>query len=637
MNKAHKFSSLFIVLFILVGSAAPAMFVGFADTSFEPVDAHQVSATNYQVTINNLNRLMAFNDDDFQFIVRNGSLPLNNAWVRLYDNTTMNLEYQGFTDGNGKVNITNVDVGTYQWNVSHPLAVGTPDASGSIVSDGPEAIVDYVFGNVDWENDEDDFDFTIRDIEGRLAYNLNLSVLHASNGTIYDQTEITDGTAQFMDLPDGFYDWELRVLYDPVYDGYLLDSGSVEANGTQALALNRIGPISGEPDYYDLEVFTYYETSLIPIVGAEIEVTFKNGTVIDTKTTPANGSVIFLDLPVAFINWTIEYLGQPVGLGSYYRNLTAVDSDIRDPVILSPGDQEYLLWEENVTITWTVQDEYPDTLRVLVDGKLNHSLSWVNSTYDFVYNVSEYFTEFEIGEYEVTLEAIDENLNTALDTIHVRIYENVTPVIDSPEPFEFYFTETDNVLRFNITDDYPDVYRLTKNGTEIETGDIDPDEPFVEYGLVGLSVGVHNFTLYANDTSGNSAASWVLVTVIGDTTPPEIVFEPDSVYYARGDTNIIRNWTATDESKDYYTIAVDGDVIVNTTWAADKIEFDFSGLSTGSHNVTLTVYDLGGNTASSTVSVFVSIPTVQTYLTAIAIGVAVLVGVIFVIWYIRFR
>ena len=637
MNKPHKLASLFVVLFIIVGAATPAVFNGSVVTTCDPIDSGVVSATNYQVTINRLNQLMAFNDDDFQFIVRNGTLPLNNAWVRLYDNTTMTLERQGFTDGNGKLNITNVDIGVYKWNVSHPLATGTPDATGYIESDGPEAFVSYVFGNVDWENDDDDFDVTIRDIQGRLAYNLNLTITNQTDGTLYDQVALTDGTESFMDMPEGLYDWELSVLYDPEYEGYVLDSGSLESNGTQRLALNRIGPITGDPNYYDLEVFTYFETSLVPIVGATVDLTYKNGTPIASKLTPANGSVIFLDLPVAFINWSITYLGQPVGAGDYHRDLTDVSADIRDPVITSPGDQEYLLWDENVTITWHVEDEYPDTLSVFVDDELSLSTAWVNTTYDFVYNVSHYFDDFTIGEYEVKLVAVDENFNSAEDIIQVRIYENVTPIIESPEPFEFYFTDTGYSLDWNVTDDYPDMYVVLRNGTDFESGDIDPDEPVVSVGLSGLAVGVHNFSITVNDTSGNHASDWVLVTVIGDTTPPVIVFEPDDIHYARGDRNVIRNWTITDVSKDYYTITIDGVLLVNTTWDSSRIEFDFSGLSTGVHTVNLTVYDLGGNSVSSIVMVYVSIPTVQRYLTAIGIGAAVLIGVAILFWYLRFR
>ncbi|RLI58186.1 MAG: hypothetical protein DRP09_00155 [Candidatus Thorarchaeota archaeon] len=629
--------ALLFVLFITVSAVTPAAFNGGTINAVQSVNTHQPAATNYVVTIRTFNDQMAFNDDDFEFVVRNGTAPLNNAWVRLYNISTQDLLYQEFTDGNGLATFSNLPVGTYQWNVSHPLAVGTPDATGQIVSDGPEANVNILFGNLDWDNDEDDLNATITDIELNPAYNLNFSIMFQSNNSLWAQVSVTDGSVSFSDIPDGLYYWELRVLGDPVYDGYLLETAPIVANGTQLLVRSRVGPLTGDPDYYDLEVFTYYETSLVPLMGANVTVMFKNGTVYDTRLTPANGTVLFADLPVAFMNWTVRYGGQPVGAGDYYRNLTTVSTDLRAPVIVTPGDQEYLVTAENVTITWHVEDEHPGSLEVFVNGGSTISVSWVNTTYDFVYNVSEYFPSFDIGEYNVRLVATDLSSNVAEDTITLKVYENVTPVLEGPDPVEFFFSETGYTLSWNVTDEYPDMYNVTDNGERYTNGSINPDAPTVTISLDGLSVGVHNFTIYVNDTSGNTASDWVLVTVNGDTIPPVVVYAPDDIYYPQGDRVPVKNWTITDDFKDYYTISVDGVVVVTEDWTDSIIEFDFSGLQVGVHNVTLTVYDLGGNSVSSTVQVFVSTPTIQRYMIGAGIGVAVLIGVLVVVWFVKFR
>ena len=140
-----------------------------------------------------------------------------------------------------------------------------------------------------------------------------------------------------------------------------MEEDDIESNGTQLLVYQSIGPLTGDPYLFDLEIFTYYETSIAPIIGADIELTFYNGTVIDTRVTPANGTIIFIDLPIAFINWSISSGGQPVGLGDYSYNLTTVASDVRDPTITGPGDHSYLIDAENITLTWTVEDEFPDS------------------------------------------------------------------------------------------------------------------------------------------------------------------------------------------------------------------------------------------------------------------------------------
>ena len=638
MNKTHRaFAFLFLVLF-LASIATPLAFNDnlvsntTSDTSFEP------AATSYVVDIRVYNNLLAFNDDDFEFRVRNGTIPLNNAWVRLYNTTTPTLlEEETQTDGNGYAWFSNLPQGTYQWNVSHDLDTITPEETGQIVSDGPEVNVQILFGNLDWENDDDDLNATVTDIDGNPAQNLNFSIHHKLNDSIWAQVEVTNGRADFTDLPQDNYTWRVSVLYDLTYDGYLLDSGTVESNGVQLLVHQSIGPMTGNPDYFDLEVFTYFETSLLPILGADVEVTFKNGTIYASQVTPANGTVIFVDLPVAYINWTVMYMGQPVGLGDFFYNLTTIESDLRDPTITGPIDLKVLIDAENITLTWTVEDEHPSSIEVWVDGVLNVTTSWVNTTFDYVYNVSAYFPEFIIGSYEIKVLAIDLNSNFAYDTLTLRFYENVTPVIEGPDPVEFTFSETGYSLSWNVTDDYPNMYEVHQNDELYASSTINPDEPVIVISLDGLEIGAHNFTLYANDTSGNTATHSVLVTVLRDDVLPVITYTPADIYYAQGDTHHVYNWTASDDFKDYYEIRVDGVVVFTADWTTAIIEFDFSGLRQGQHNVTLKVYDLGGNMAESIVIVYVSASTASVYLTSaalLAVGVIAFIGII---WFVRYR
>jgi len=637
MSKPNRAIALLFIMFFIASAVIPIAFNSNPVANVSLVDTpHAPSSTNYVVTVRVFNQLQAFDDDDFEFRVLNGTLPLSNAWVRLFNVTDMALKYNDFTDGNGYVKFYNVHVGTYKWNVSSAADPLTPDKTGQIISNGPEASVTILSGNIDSDNDEDDLNATVRDVEGNLANNLNFSIHFSGNDSIYAQVEVTNGRADFEDILAGDYIWYLSVLNGP-YAGYLLDWGTFQSNGTQHLVYHSIGPIIGDPYLFDLEVFTYFETSLTPIVGATIDLMYKNGTMIDTKTTPANGTVLFVDLPIAFINWTVTYAGQPVGLGNYSYDLTTAASDVRNPIISSPGDQSILYDSENVTITWHLEDEYPSSIKLYVDDILNITFSWVNSTYDYVYNMSASFGEFVIGNYDVKLVAYDQNGNFAEDIINLRIYENVTPVIDGPDPIEFYYTITGKSLLWNVTDEFVNQYRITDNDTEVATGDIDSERPVITISLNGLNIGVHNFTLYANDTSGNTATYSVLVTVLRDDITPMIIYSPPDLAYAQGDLVPMKNWTATDDFKDYYTISVDGEIRVNTTWISDNIGFDFSGLIEGSHTVTLKVYDRGGNYAESTVTVLVSQSTVSRYIIFSGLVILAAIGLVALVWFVRYR
>jgi hypothetical protein len=638
MSKSHRaFATIFLTIF-LASAIIPIGFNSQPVTSISLVDApHALSATDYVVTVEVFNELQAFNDDDFKFTVYNGSDPLNGAWVRLFNISTMTLVEDDFTNGNGEVEFFNLPQGTYQWNVSHISDTSTPDATGEIVSDGPEADVSIRFGNLDWQNNQDDLNATITDIAGNPANNLNFSIIFAGNDSIWAQQEVVDGTVYFGNIPDGDYIWQLTVLFDPTYAGYLLDWGTIQANGTQMLIHQSIGPLTGNPYLYDLEVFAYYETSFQPLIGALVNVTFKNGTPYDAQVTPLNGTVVFVDLPIAFMNWSTSYLGLPIGLGEYYYNLTAPSSDIRPPTVTSPENQDILLDTENVTITWMLQDEYPASIEVYVDNNLNVSVVWTNTTYDFVFNVTEAFPSFIVGEYEVKLIAYDQNFNSAEDLITLRFYENVFPEIQGPADIEFYYTETGHSLSWNVSDDYLNKYTITDNGEVVVSGDIDPDDPVITHNLNGLDIAVHNFTLSVNDTSGNTVYDSVIVTIMLDDFTPVLVYEPDAIFYNQGEIDIIRNWTVTDDFKDYYTISVDDLELVHEDWETDNIEFDFSGFRVGVYEVTLTAYDLGGNFVQSTVVVTVTQAPQVTYLYFIAFGSIAVIAIVVIVWFVRYR
>jgi len=646
MSKSHRAFALIFLMIFIASATIPIAFNSQPVTTVSLVEApHATSATNYVVDIRVFNELQAFNDDDFEFTVLNGSTPLDNAWVRLFNASGMILLEDDFTDGNGEVIFYNLAAGSYKWNVSHASDPTTPDEIGELVSDGPEAYVSTIFGNIDWDNDEDDLNATITDIEAQLANNLNFSIHFSGNDSIWAQKEVTDGRADFEDIPDGDFIWKLQVMDDPFYAGFLLDSGTLEANSTQKLVHQSLGPLTGNPDYYDVEIFTYFETSFQPIVGALVNMTYKNGSAYEMQTTPINGTVLFADIPVEYMNWTITHGGLPIGLGDYYYNFSSSSSDIRAPIITSPGDQDILLDTENVTITWHLEDEFPATIELFIDGNLSISIAWVNTTYDYIFNVSAAFDEFIIGEYEIKLVVNDQNLNFAEDIIIITIHEDVFPELEGPEDVELYFTETGHSLSWNVTDDYLNKYTVMDNDEVFISGDINPDEPFIGISLDGLGIGVHNFTLFANDTSGNTANDTVVVTVMSDDIVPVMVYSPDDIYYSQGDININRNWTASDDYMNYYTIdiaTIIGDTItteevVNAEWETENIEFDFAGLLSGTYDVTLTVYDIGGNSVQSTVRVVVTQAYLVTYLTWMAIGSVAIIALIAIIWFVRFR
>jgi len=644
MSLARRTFALFLVLIVSAGALTPVLMqnpvliIAVTETPYE------VAATSLQVEYEVFNNLDAYNDDDFTFLVYNTtpSQYIGNANVTLYFAGNSSFYKSLFTSpANGRAIFLNVPIGIFVYNVTLENALGGYDpllfATGLLESDGPDATADVVIGNVDWDNDDDDVTANVYDLFNDPAEGLNFTIVNQTSGSIVaEQTVPSNGSVSFWDLPLGDFIWKVIVPFGD-YTGYAITQGDFSSNGTQRFADRRLGPLTGNAEYYDLEIDAYYETSLTPIVGVLVNVTYYNGTVIDVKTTPANGSVIFIDLPVAFVNVSITFGGIPIGAGDYWYNLTTVSTDLRAPLVIGPEDVQVFLNATNVTLSWHLEDEYPDEIIVYFNGAESLTQNWNMTSYDFTFNVSEAVPEFIIGHYEIVLEAFDENGNSMEDIVNFRVYENITPIIEGPDDVEFYFTETGFSLTWNVTDEFMSKYVLTRDGTEVASGSLDPEYPFFTYGLDNLAIGVYVFTFLVNDTSGNIATDDAMVIVNRDDVAPVISYTPPDLAYAQGAGSIIRNWTATDEFKSTYTIAVNGVAVVSNTWESNLIGFDFSGLSMGVHDVVLIVRDLGGNTASSTVTVTVSIAEAMYYLigtTVIAIA-AIVIGI--VVWYFRYR
>jgi hypothetical protein len=621
-----------LVLLMLTSTATQIAVVGDSFVATTPQSPSTLADSLLVVDNSTINYNQAFNDDDFQFFVYNSTLEIAQANVTLYNVTDDSTYESKLTVGDGSALFFNVPVGVYEWNVTWSAAGLTQN--GTMVSDGPEVVVDLEVGNLDWENDDDDLLATVLDVDGNPGEDLNFTIWSRDTNTTYDQTILgTDGLANFTDIPEGNYTYYI-VVQSGDYAGVAIDVVNFTTDGTtMKVHIRSLGNFAGDPSYYDLEVFTYFETTLAPLEGALVNVTDYNGTELTHQFTPANGTVRFLDLPAIFVNWTVSYLGVPIGVGSYSYNLTTVNTDLRAPTITTPmNETEFLFETQNITITWEIDDEYPSGISMYVDDALNESISWTNQT-TYTFNA----TGFSIGIYELKLVVTDQNSNSNESLVSLRVYENVTPVIETPDDIEFYFTETGQTLRWNLTDDYLDSYILYRDNEGIENGTLDPEEPFYSTTLEGLEVGVYAYSLWINDTSGNSAFGNLSVTVKLDDTVPVFTYEPGDVYYARGDTDIVRNWTVTDDYMATYTITVDGAVVVQDDWTSETIEFDFHGLGEGSHEVVLTVTDLGGNTASSTVMVYVSTPTAILGIIGVLglAGAFVLIGIL--LWYFKYR
>ena len=247
-------------------------------------------------------------------------------------------------------------------------------------------------------------------------------------------------------------------------------------------------------------------------------------------------------------------------------------------------------------------------------------------------DVSEFKSIFDGGEHDLYLEI--SGSNTAGDLSSFRIELHSAPYVpgvpthtseestDVPMTNPGYVTNTmdtsEDITPPSLSISHPTDGLLTSsdsmivrwNGSDSGSG-IDHFEirldssswidvgTQTQYSLAGLDQGTHSVQVRAYDVSGNSATDSASFQV--DSLPPSI----DIVFPSSGETfnstSVSITWEGSDTGSgiDKYWISMD-----NGTWfnRGSLEEYQYYGLSQGSHHVKVRAFDMAGNWAESSIS-----------------------------------
>jgi hypothetical protein len=145
-----------------------------------------------------------------------------------------------------------------------------------------------------------------------------------------------------------------------------------------------------------------------------------------------------------------------------------------------------------------------------------------------------------------------------------------------------------------------------RNGTTVQPSQIWASGSPISWDIDGLDVGVYNYTLIVQDTSGN-ILSWTTFVLVSDLDNPVFTATPGNYSYFEEDTGNFLSWTMFDNYPGTYELFRNGTPIPPSgNWNSFvSRQFNIDNLSTGKYNYTLSIYDLWGNHNSSTV--FVSV------------------------------
>jgi hypothetical protein len=283
-----------------------------------------------------------------------------------------------------------------------------------------------------------------------------------------------------------------------------------------------------------------------------------------------------------------------------WLDVTAV-SDTTNPDINSPSDFTREYPSTGHTVNWTVGDVNPNKYEIWRNDSIVESGSWTNGTIDYS------LLNLGIGVYNFTAFVNDTTGNSATDMIWVTIQDTTDPVCDSPSDDSYQLGSTGNTITWTVTELLPDKYEVFRNDTSHASGSY-INGVGIEIDIDGLSVGVYNFTIYVNDTSGNSDTDlvWITVTDVSDTTNPLIDSPADDTIEFGSTTDDIQ-WNGTDANPDTYIVYRNDSNIQSGSWTNDTfITVELDGLALGIYNFTCWINDTSNNFVTDIVWITVS-------------------------------
>ena len=261
-------------------------------------------------------------------------------------------------------------------------------------------------------------------------------------------------------------------------------------------------------------------------------------------------------------------------------------SDTTNPILDSPSDFEYEYGSSGNKITWTATDLDADTYEVEKDGSPYDSGSWTSGV-----GLDVDVDGLSLGlDYNFTIIVYDGTGNKDVDTVLIDVVDETKPNLNEPADITDYeLGSSGNEVSWTATDLLPDYYFIYRNETKIDEGSWSSGVPITK-NIDSLSLGIYNFSIWVNDTSGNIDTDYLWVTVQDSTNP--ILNEPadDTIEFGSSGNQII--WVATDLDPDNFIVYKNTSTHDSGSWSSGvDIIIDIDGFTLGLWNMTIIVFD----------------------------------------------
>lgn len=298
----------------------------------------------------------------------------------------------------------------------------------------------------------------------------------------------------------------------------------------------------------------------------------------------------------------------------YADNVTTDGLYVRVPtygISLSPIEVDGLMENSNITDYCTMYYNLTSYRGVVIDnesvtGEYDLYVDFRDTTIPETYR----FAMFSITEYARA------NISNYRDprkiiALWVDIKRDISPPnITRLNASEISYEEPESpILCYRLNDETPTYYEIRVDGDVVETGQYERNYILrVNLSKIITTIGNHTMYIYAYDSTGHS--SYISTDVsLYPLEPPEIIVSPNDTYTINVGESVELLWMSSDVSPATYVLMINGEAIVNETWASgEEILYTFTGESEGDYNITITFFDKYGLNTTDTVIIHVIKP-----------------------------